>query len=359
MTPTVTTGTITVTDLTKVFVNFKRREGVGGALRDLFQREYQKMTAVDHISFDIGRGELVGYIGANGAGKSTTIKMLTGILVPSSGTVRINGLEPYNNNLHKKLIGVVFGQRTQLWWDIAVIEAFHLLQKIYEVPQAEYEARLKRFGDLLELDELLHKPVRKLSLGQRMRCDLGASLIHNPPVVFLDEPTIGLDISVKSRIRQFIKDINREHGTTVILTTHDLVDIEEVCSRLLIIDRGKLLYDGLLSALKDRFGRTRRLTIDFIDHVTPEQLAPQLDGWGEGAVEWSCPVEGQCEISFDRTRVTATDLINALLPAFPARDFALREPEIGDIVKSIYEQGAEYKVMRAEAGFDKEPASVA
>lgn len=342
-------GAIEVHDLTKVFVNFKRREGVGGAFLDLFKREYTHMTAVDHLAFDIRPGELVGYIGANGAGKSTTIKMLTGILMPTSGTVRVNGLVPYNNNLHKKLIGVVFGQRTQLWWDIAVIEAFHLLQKIYEVPLPEYRQRLQEFTDLLELEELLHKPVRKLSLGQRMRCDLAASLLHNPPVVFLDEPTIGLDVSVKARIRTFIRDINQRHGTTVILTTHDLVDIEEVCDRLMIIDRGKLLYDGQLQTLKDRFGRRRRLFIDFVEHLTPEDIAPRLAAY-DGAVEITCEAEGRCEVNFDRTKVTATELINQLLPHFQARDFALREPEISDIVKSIYEQGEEYQVMRQEAG---------
>ncbi|HYE76621.1 MAG TPA: ATP-binding cassette domain-containing protein [bacterium] len=343
------TGAITVKDLTKVFVNFKRREGVKGAFLDLFKRDYTHMKAVDHISFDIAPGELVGYIGANGAGKSTTIKMLTGILVPTSGEVRVNGLVPYNNNAHKKQIGVVFGQRTQLWWDIAVIEAFHLLQKIYEVPQGEYRERLKEFSDLLELEELLHKPVRKLSLGQRMRCDLAASLLHNPPVVFLDEPTIGLDVAVKSRIRQFIKDINRRHRTTVILTTHDLVDIEEVCDRLIIIDQGVILYDGQLSALKDRFGRTRRLVIDFTDEVDLADLGSRLSAW-DGAVRYECVDGKTCEIAFDRTRVSATDLINQLLPHFQARDFALKEPEITDIVKNIYEKNAEYQVMREEAG---------
>lgn len=345
------TGAIEVTDLTKVFVNFKRREGVSGAFLDLFKRDYSRQVAVDHLSFAIKPGELVGYIGANGAGKSTTIKMLTGILVPTSGDVRVNGLVPYNNNLHKKLIGVVFGQRTQLWWDIAVIEAFHLLQKIYEVPLDEYKVRLAEFTELLELEELLHKPVRKLSLGQRMRCDLAASLLHNPPVVFLDEPTIGLDVSVKARIRTFIKDINQKHGTTVILTTHDLVDIEEVCDRLLIIDAGKLLYDGHLMTLKERFGRIRRLTIDFTDDVTEIELTPLFAMWGE-AVTFTCGLEGRCEIQFDRTKVSATDLINTLLPRFQARDFALQEPEITDIVKSIYDQGYEYRVMREEAGLN-------
>ncbi|MCG3151015.1 MAG: Vitamin B12 import ATP-binding protein BtuD [bacterium] len=349
MSPTLRTGAIEVTDLTKIFVNFKRREGVSGAFLDLFKRDYSRQVAVDHLTFQIAPGELVGYIGANGAGKSTTIKMLTGILVPTSGEVRVNGLIPYNNNQHKKLIGVVFGQRTQLWWDIAVIEAFHLLQKIYEVPRAEYLTRLEEFTQLLDLEELLHKPVRKLSLGQRMRCDLAASLLHNPPVVFLDEPTIGLDVSVKARIRAFIRDINQKHGTTVILTTHDLVDIEEVCERLLIIDQGKLLYDGHLMTLKERFGRIRRLVVDFVDHLTEVDLAPVLEPWGE-AVEFTCGVEGHCEIRFDRTRVTATDLINAILPRFSARDFALQEPEITDIVKSIYDQGYEYRVMREEAG---------
>ena len=212
---------IEVKDLTKEFRTFRRREGVLGALQNLFVREHVTVRAVDHVSFAIEPGEMVGYIGANGAGKSTTIKVLTDILVPTSGHVVSNGFVPYRERRrYTKHIGVVFGQRTQLWWDIAVIESFKLLKEIYEIPERDYRQRLDMFSDLLNLREYLHTPVRKLSLGERMRCDLAASLLHNPPLLFLDEPTIGLDVVAKDRIREFMKEVNRTEGTTVLLTTH-------------------------------------------------------------------------------------------------------------------------------------------
>ena len=241
--------------LTKVFKLFRRREGVSGAFRDLFVREYRNLRAVDGIDFVVEEGEMVGYIGANGAGKSTTIKMLTGILVPTSGTVVVKGYVPHKDReVYTRNIGVVFGQRSQLWWDIAVIESFKLLRRIYDIPQEEYDQRLKKFDDILELSPLLHLPVRKLSLGQRMRCDLTAALLHNPAILFLDEPTIGLDVLAKSKIRDFLKEINKEYKTTVILTTHDLGDIEALCPRVAIIDRGKMLYDGSLENLYSQWG---------------------------------------------------------------------------------------------------------
>ncbi len=244
--------------LTKEFRLFRRREGVLGAFRDLFVRDYKTLKAVNGIDFTVEKGEMVGYIGANGAGKSTTIKMLTGILVPTSGTVFVNGFVPYKEReAYTMGIGVVFGQRSQLWWDIAVIESFKLLRRIYNVPKEDFELRLKKFNYLLDLDNFLHLPVRKLSLGQRMRCDLVAALLHNPQILFLDEPTIGLDVLAKARIRDFLKEINKENKTTIILTTHDLGDIEALCSRVAIIDKGIMLYDGQVEDLYRRWGHDK------------------------------------------------------------------------------------------------------
>lgn len=244
--------------LTKEFRTFRRREGVAGAFRDLFFRDYKTLKAVDGIDFTVEKGEMVGYIGANGAGKSTTIKMLTGILVPSSGSVVVNGYVPYKDREDYTLgIGVVFGQRSQLWWDIAVIESFKLLRRIYNVSKDDFDKRLKVFDDLLEINSFLHLPVRKLSLGQRMRCDLVAALLHNPAILFLDEPTIGLDVLAKAKIREFLKEINTVYKTTIILTTHDLGDIEALCSRVAIIDKGKMLFDGIVDDLYLKWGHDK------------------------------------------------------------------------------------------------------
>lgn len=244
--------------LTKEFRIFRRREGVAGAFRDLFFRDYKTLKAVDGIDFTVEQGEMVGYIGANGAGKSTTIKMLTGILVPSSGSVVVNGYVPYRDRENYTLgIGVVFGQRSQLWWDIAVIESFKLLRRIYNVSKEDFDKRLKVFDDLLEINSFLHLPVRKLSLGQRMRCDLVAALLHNPAILFLDEPTIGLDVLAKARIREFLTEINKVYKTTIILTTHDLGDIEALCSRVAIIDKGKMLFDGFVEDLYLKWGHDK------------------------------------------------------------------------------------------------------
>ena len=249
-------------NLRKEFRVFKHREGVWGAFKDLFHREYQTLAAVDGINLSVERGEFIGHIGPNGAGKSTTIKMLTGILVPTCGEIIANGFRPYQDHTrYTKSIGVVFGQRTQLWWDIAVIESFKLLRRIYDVPEKDFKERLQVFRELLGLDEFLHTPVRKLSLGQRMRCDIAAALLHHPPILFLDEPTIGLDVVAKDRIREFLKEINRAFKTTILLTTHDLSDIEELCRRIVIIDHGRLIFDGTLEGLRRRFGRINQINI--------------------------------------------------------------------------------------------------
>ncbi|MDT3699610.1 MAG: ATP-binding cassette domain-containing protein [Thermincola sp.] len=249
---------IEVRGLTKEFKIFRRREGIAGAFRDLFLRDYRILRAVDGIDFFVNAGEMVGYIGANGAGKSTTIKMLTGILVPTAGEVVVDGYIPYKEReIYTRRIGVVFGQRTQLWWDIAVIESFKLLRRIYGVNKQDFEKRLKMFDDLLELNNFLHLPVRKLSLGQRMRCDLTAALLHNPAILFLDEPTIGLDVLAKAKIREFLQEINKEYKTTIILTTHDMGDIEALCPRVAIIDNGKMLYDGSVEDLYAQCGHDK------------------------------------------------------------------------------------------------------
>lgn len=239
--------------LTKEFRKFKSRPGLAGALRDLFARRYETIRAVDSIDLTIEPGEVVGYIGPNGAGKSTTIKMFTGILVPTSGDLRVNGFVPHRDRERfVRTIGVVFGQRSQLWWDIAVRESFRLLRSIYRVPEADFRRRLDELAGVLDLGGLLDVPVRKLSLGQRMRCELAAALLHSPSLLFLDEPTIGLDVVVKLRIREFLRDINRRFGTTIMLTTHDLADIEALCCRVVILDRGRIIFDGALEDIRRR-----------------------------------------------------------------------------------------------------------
>src|ERR1700751_2586254 len=265
---------IYVHDLCKDFRTFRRREGVWGSIQNLFVRDYRTVSAVDRVGFSTERGEMVGYIGPNGAGKSTTIKMLTGILVPTSGEIRVNNYVPFRQRRqYVKTIGVVFGQRTQLWWDIAVIESFKLLRRIYDVPQRDFEARMEHFDEILGIRDYLHTPVRKLSLGERMRCDLAAALLHNPPLLFLDEPTIGLAVVAKDPIRHFLRAVNREFQTTVLLTTHDLDDIEELCRRIMIIDRGTVLYDGPLARLKQQFLRTKQIKFILRDGEQGPRLA--------------------------------------------------------------------------------------
>lgn len=419
--------------LTKVYHNYDRREGLRGAVLDLFKRQYRTIRAVDDVSFRIQRGEMVGYIGANGAGKSTTIKMLTGILLPTSGRVLVNGLVPSRQRYaHTRQIGVVFGQRTQLWWDLAVIEAFNLLQKIYQVPRADFQQRLERAVAVLDINEQLHTPVRKLSLGQRMKCDLCASLLHNPPLLFLDEPTIGLDVAVKERIRRFIRFINREEGNTVVLTTHDMTDIEELCPRIIFIDQGRLIYDGATQEIKERFGHWRRVVLDFqrdypaeyrsaplpaptvpisfsgqqkmsyelqpglaaelaAERAVPEAQPP--DGVVAGPEQQiaeepmlsasDSPVNGGAldepgarqfmarlaavmdngdflpvkrlslsmyQVSFNRQRYSAREVIGLLLEKFEVSDLALHDPELSDIVREIYEGRHSFADSAGQAG---------
>jgi len=327
---------IEVKDLTKEFRTFRRREGVLGALQNLFVREYVTVHAVDHVSFSIEPGEMVGYIGANGAGKSTTIKILTGILVPTSGQVISNGSIPYRERRrYTRRIGVVFGQRTQLWWDIAVIESFKLVKEIYEIPERDYQRRLDFFSDMLNLKEYVHTPVRKLSLGERMRCDLAASLLHNPPLLFLDEPTIGLDVVAKERIREFLKEVNRTEGTTVLLTTHDLSDIEELSKRIIIIDKGRILFDGDLQQMKKRLAKYNQIKFFLKDRAQVANLAQvQTDGITCQRVD-----ELTYLIRFDREQHSSAEVIRQIVNTLEVRDIFVEEEPIEEIVKRIYLSG--------------------
>ena len=324
---------IHVQDLSKHFRTFRRRPGVWGGIQNLFVRDYKTVEAVDRVTFDISQGEMVGYIGPNGAGKSTTIKMLTGILVPTSGEVRVGGFVPWRERAqYVRSIGVVFGQRTQLWWDIAVIESFHLLRKMYGVSQRDYDERMALFGEILGLKDYLHTPVRKLSLGERMRCDLAAALLHNPPLLFLDEPTIGLDVVAKDHIRKFLAAVNERFRTTVLLTTHDLDDIEALCRRIIIIDRGRLLYDGPLELLKQRLLRIKQVKFVMRDAAACARLAAlPIDGLQMETVD-----ELTCRVRFDRTKVDTGDLVRQVLARVEVRDLVIEDESIEDVVKRIY-----------------------
>jgi ABC-2 type transport system ATP-binding protein len=320
---------IEVKELTKIFRIPKKEPGFGGAVKGLFNPQYRDKTAVDGISFKLDAGEIVGYIGVNGAGKSTTIKMLTGVLMPSGGSVKVLGRDPHKQRVdNAKDIGVVFGQRTQLWWDLALIESLNLIAKIYNVHPVKYKLMLDQFTETLELGELLKTPVRNMSLGQKMRSELAAALIHEPKVVYLDEPTIGLDLIVKERIRDFIKAECLSKGMTVILTTHDLGDIEELCKRVIIIDDGRIIYDGPIDTIKKKFGKFREISFD---------TAEQANGLNmpEGAQILSIE-ERKVQVRFNRTVTTASRVASAVMNQIEVTDFSLSEPDLGGIVKQIY-----------------------
>ena len=327
---------IKVTGVSKVFKTYDHKEGVWGGIQNLFVRKSREIRAVDNISFSIDAGEMVGYIGANGAGKSTTIKMLTGILVPSKGTIEANGYIPYQDRQrYTHGIGVVFGQRTQLWWDIAVIESFQLLKRIYQIPEQKFEEQLETFNSVLDLKSLLNVPVRKLSLGQRMRCDLAAAFLHNPKIVFLDEPTIGLDLVAKENIRQFLKRINRELQVTVLLTTHDLSDIEELCRRVMIIDGGRLLFDGTLESLRKRFECRSQVLFEL-----REPTRCKFDSLGfKSSVEFREIDALHYQAVFKKENVSSAELIKMIVNSFSVRDITLDDTTIEEIVREIYTRG--------------------
>lgn len=329
---------IRVEGLCKDYRLVDRREGVTGGLKDLVSPRRRLLRAVDDVSFAIAPGEMVGYIGANGAGKSTTIKMLTGILTPSSGRVEVGGMVPWRQRQqYTRHIGVVFGQRTQLWWDLAVVESFRLLKKIYEVDDATYDRQMALFDELLDTGKLLSQPVRKLSLGQRMRCDLAAALLHRPRVLFLDEPTIGLDVVAKENIRGFLRDIQQRDGVTVILTTHDLGDIEQLCRRVIIIDQGRVHFDGELADLRRRVGQTVRLSVELREPADGADLAAAT---GDLPVSWD-PGTGLRHVAlFNRAEVRAAEVIRLVVNDRPVQDLHLAEQPIEEVVREIYRQAA-------------------
>ena len=330
---------IEVNNLRKEFKAYSSRTGLKGAFRDLFTRNYKIVPAVNDISFSVKQGEMVGYIGENGAGKSTTIKMLTGILTPTSGDISVNGMNPHKERERfVQTIGVVFGQRSQLWWDIAVQESFRLLKKVYKVTDAQYNDHMNHVIQTLDIEPLLDKPVRKLSLGQRMRCELAAALIHNPPLLFLDEPTIGLDVLVKLKIREFLKEINQKYNTTILLTTHDLSDIEALCERVIMLDEGQIIYDGALKNLKDTWGDGKALQFQFIDPIDFAALNDITIGI---PVKWERDEEEQIYTALiEDNDELISQLISKVVAAFKIRDIKINETSTEEIIRNIYEKGS-------------------
>ncbi|MBQ7548608.1 MAG: ATP-binding cassette domain-containing protein [Clostridia bacterium] len=324
---------IEVNELTKVFRKPIRGNGLSGMVKTLFSRKYDEVRAVDGISFSVPDGEIVGYIGANGAGKSTTIKMMCGILTPTSGSVRIDGVEPYRKRRQvAQHIGVVFGQKTQLWWDIPLIESFKVLKEIYQIPDADYTERMDFLGEVLDITRFLSQPVRTLSLGERMRADLAASMLHNPSILFLDEPTIGMDVLVKEKIRLAIHALNKTYGTTVVLTTHDMTDIEDLCSRIILLEKGTIIYDGPLTSLKNRFGNLKTLTLtvpaDILAETAPV-LSPEVSLSQE---------DGFLVLRFDADAIALEQVIQYAFRDLRAMDMKITDISIGDVVKTILEQ---------------------
>ena len=325
---------IQVENLYKEYHQRKGKEGLTGAVKDLFHREYRTVKAVDGISFSIEKGEIIGYIGPNGAGKSTTIKMLIGILVPSSGSIDVNGVIPFKHReLNAKRIGVVFGQRTQLWWDIPVSETLSLMRYIYDVPEQQYEDNLKIFSDILGLDKFYHTPVRQLSLGQRMRADMACALLHNPDILYLDEPTIGLDVVVKERIREFILEINKKRNTTVILATHDMSDIERLSSRVMVINSGKLVYDGNLDTLKRRYGSEEMIVAELLNKI---EDTSELTRLGVDEIKYQ---DNKITIKYDSLKINSSTVLRWLVDKAETKDISIKVTPIEDVIRRMYAIG--------------------
>lgn len=323
---------IEVEDLVKTYKVIEKKKGLKGYFINLVKPKTKEFKAVKSISFSINKGELVGYIGENGAGKSTTIKMLTGLLTPTTGKIVVNDIVPNEKRIeNNKNIGAVFGQKTQLWWDLPVIESFKLVKKMYSLSDEEYKKNLDRFTKLLELEDLLDKQVKNLSLGQKMRCEIAITFLHNPKIVYLDEPTIGLDVLVKENIRKFIKDINKEKGTTVILTTHDLKDIEDVCDRIILLDKGEIIYDGSKENFKSMYGNYIKA-----EFVLKNKSSKIIDVLKIPYVEFIEESADSLKIKFNHDKIKILKIMDKISKFCTIEDVHMKEPELEDILKDIY-----------------------
>lgn len=352
---------IKLQNVSKEFKVLNRSEGLKGSLKDLFSRDYKIIKAVNHISMEIMPGEIVGYLGPNGAGKSTTIKMMTGVLEPSSGTILCNGIIPYEKRSENaQNIGVVFGQRSQLWWALPAIESFKILKDIYQVEDKAYKDMMELYASMVDMEALMHKPVRQMSLGQRTLCDILAAFLHNPGVVFLDEPTIGLDVAMKAKIRELIQTLNREKKTTVILTTHDMGDVDALCQRIVIIDKGTMLYDNDIGHLTELFGAYRTLSLSLlkngedvteekmqslihsVEKITQKVIAQQpenTNGVQEDNVITVTRSDDQIEILVDESVTSVMEVLNAIQKEHAIYDMHLKEISTESVIRKIYEGG--------------------
>ena len=333
---------IKVENLRKEFKKTIKEPGLKGSFKSLFKPKTERVVAVDDISFEVPKGEILGFIGPNGAGKSTVIKMLTGILTPTSGRCTINGKNPtVNRKSYVKEIGVVFGQRTQLWWDLPLRETYGVLKEIYEVDDKSYKERMAFLNETLDLESFISSPVRTLSLGQRMRADIAASLLHSPKVLFLDEPTIGLDVVVKDNIRRAIEQINRQEQTTVILTTHDLADIELLADRIVMIDKGKNVFDGSVNELKTRYGQIRELNF-VTDSPDPKAALGYREHFSIGEEDVSVKCEGSAvKVRFNSSAVPVSDILAYTLETVHVNDISVKDADIEEIIRRLYKQGVE------------------
>lgn len=327
---------IAVKDLRKDYIKYEKEKGLIGMIKAFVNAKKKIVKAVDGVSFEIQDGEIVGYIGANGAGKSTTIKMLTGILTPTSGSIDINGIDPNKDRINNAYqIGVVFGQRTQLWYDLPLQESYTILKEIYGVSDEDFKQRMEFFNEVLEIEEFIKSPVRQLSLGQRMRADIVASLLHNPKVLFLDEPTIGLDVVAKRKMRDAIKLLNKKYGTSVILTTHDLDDIAELCTRIIIIDKGKVIYKGSLDKIKELYGYMKKLTFQINGDITFDR-----NDFSVNAEDLEYVIEdSKLIIDFNKNKITVAELANDVMTNNKVIDMDVSEESIEKIVGNIYQKG--------------------
>ena len=323
---------IEVKDINKTFKVVKKESGMKNTIKSFIKREYKYIKAIDNISFSINKGEIVGYIGPNGAGKSTTIKILSGILLPDSGKVLVDKLSPFKNREeYVKKIGVVFGQRSQLWWDIPAEDTFDLLKDVYDIKEEEYQKTKSKLVDILNLKDIINVPVRQLSLGQRMRCEIAASLLHSPEILFLDEPTIGLDAVSKTIVRDFIKKLNKEKKTTIILTTHDMADIEALAKRIILIGKGKVLYDGPLTKLKNKYDNNK-----YINIITNDKL----DIRSKGIISKEKTSDGY-KFIIDSKVINISSFLNKISTKINVRDIAIDNDNIDNIIVKLYE---DYKI---------------